>query len=168
MLKARANDIHTAHYLDASGGYGPVRNYQWDYKANEDAYNQIMNQVQALENLRTKLGDVSGAASDAVSSQSALGQIVQGLTGDTQDAADATGSLADATADASEEAKTAGQAWDEYLQSLDAIVDAAFQFTNAEANMYSALDDLNQSLYDNGNSFETFTEAGRSNLEVSL
>ena len=165
-LKARANDIHTAHYLDASGGYGPVRNFQWDYKANEDAYNQIMNQVQALENLRTKLGDVSGAASDAVSSQSALGQIVQGLTGDTQDAADATGSLADATADASEEAKTAGQAWDEYLQSLDAIVDAAFQFTNAEANMYSALDDLNQSLYDNGNSFETFTEAGRSNLEA--
>jgi TP901 family phage tail tape measure protein len=165
-LKARANDIHTAHYLDASGGYGPVRNFQWDYKANEDAYNQIMNQVQALESLRTKLGDVSGAASDAVSSQSALGQIVQGLTGDTQDAADATGSLADATADASEEAKTAGQAWDEYLQSLDAIVDAAFQFTNAEANMYSALDDLNQSLYDNGNSFETFTEAGRANLEA--
>ena len=165
-LKARANDIHTAHYLDASGGAGTVRNYQWDYKANEDAYNQIMNQVQALESLRTKLGDVSGAASDAVSSQSALGQIVQGLTGDTQDAADATGSLADATADAAEDAKTAGQAWDEYLQSLDAIIDAAFQFTNAEANMYSALDDLNQSLYDNGNSFETFTEAGRSNLEA--
>lgn len=165
-LKARANDIHTAHYLDASGGYGPVRNFQWDYKANEDAYNQIMNQVQALESLRTKLGDVSGAASDAVSSQSALSQIVQGLTGDTQDAADATGGLADATADAAEDAKTAGQAWDEYLQSLDAIVDAAFQFTNAEANMYSALDDLNQSLYDNGNSFETFTEAGRSNLEA--
>ena len=90
----------------------------------------------------------------------------QGLTGDTQDAADATGSLADATADAAEDAKTAGQAWDEYLQSLDAIVDAAFQFTNAEAGMYSALDELNQSLYDNGNSFDTFTEAGRSNLEA--
>lgn len=165
-LHARAFEISNAHFKDTSGGKGMIRNFMWDSKANEEAYNQVQSQIQALEDLKGKLGDVSGAASDAVSSQSALGQIVQGLTGDTQDAADAQGNLADATADAAEDAKTAGQAWDEYLQSLDAIVDAAFQFTNAEANMYSALDDLNQSLYDNGNSFETFTEAGRSNLEA--
>lgn len=165
-LHARAFEISNAHFKDTSGGKGMIRNFMWDSKANEEAYNQVQSQIQALEDLKGKLGDVSGAASDAVSSQSALGQIVQGLTGDTQDAADAQGNLADATADAAEDAKTAGQAWDEYLQSLDAIIDAAFQFTNAEANMYSALDDLNQSLYDNGNSFETFTEAGRSNLEA--
>lgn len=175
QLKDRKDEIYKANTYESrvySGPYDnvgmPIRKYNntpAGQQAEQDVQN-LNNQIEALENLRTKLGDVSGAASDAVSSQSALGQIVQGLTGDTQDAADATGSLADATADAAEDAKTAGQAWDEYLQSLDAIVDAAFQFTNAEANMYSALDDLNQSLYDNGNSFETFTEAGRSNLEA--
>jgi TP901 family phage tail tape measure protein len=175
QLKDRKDEIYKANTYEArtySGPYDnvgtPIRKYNSTpagQQAEQDVQN-LNNQIEALENLRTKLGDVSGAASDAVSSQTALGQIVQGLTGDTQDAADATGSLADATADAAEDAKTAGQAWDEYLQSLDAIVDAAFQFTNAEANMYSALDDLNQSLYDNGNSFDTFTEAGRSNLEA--
>lgn len=175
QLKDRKNEIYKANTYEVrtySGSYDytgtPIRKYystQAGQQAEQDVQN-LNNQIEALENLRTKLGDVSGAASDAVSSQSALGQIVQGLTGDTQDAADATGGLADATADAAEDAKTAGQAWDEYLQSLDAIVDAAFQFTNAEAGMYSALDELNQSLYDNGNSFDTFTEAGRSNLEA--
>ena len=175
QLKDRKDEIYKANTYEArtySGPYdytgAPIRKYystQAGQQAEQDVQN-LNNQIEALENLRTKLGDVSGAASDAVSSQTALGQIVQGLTGDTQDAADATGSLADATADAADDAKTAGQAWDEYLQSLDAIVDAAFQFTNAEAGMYSALDDLNQSLYDNGNSFDTFTEAGRSNLEA--
>ena len=175
QLKDRKDEIYKANTYEArtySGPYDytgtPIRKYystQAGQQAEQDVQN-LNNQIEALDNLRTKLGDVSGAASDAVSSQTALGQIVQGLTGDTQDAADATGSLADATADAAEDAKTAGQAWDEYLQSLDAIVDAAFQFTNAEANMYSALDELNQSLYDNGNSFDTFTEAGRSNLEA--
>lgn len=175
QLKDRKDEIYKANTYEArtySGPYDytgtPIRKYystQAGQQAEQDVQN-LNNQIEALENLRTKLGDVSGAASDAVSSQTALGQIVQGLTGDTQDAADATGSLADATADAADDAKTAGQAWDEYLQSLDAIVDAAFQFTNAEAGMYSALDELNQSLYDNGNSFDTFTEAGRSNLEA--
>lgn len=175
QLKDRKDEIYKANTYESrvySGPYDnvgmPIRKYNSTpagRQAEQDVQN-LNNQIEALENLRTKLGDVSGAASDAVSSQSALGQIVQGLTGDTQDAADATGSLADATADAAEDAKTAGQAWDEYLQSLDAIVDAAFQFTNAEAGMYSALDELNQSLYDNGNSFDTFTEAGRSNLEA--
>ena len=175
QLKDRKDEIYKANTYEArtySGPYDytgtPIRKY-YSTQAGQQAEQNVQdlnNQIEALENLRTKLGDVSGAASDAVSSQTALGQIVQGLTGDTQDAADATGSLADATADAAEDAKTAGQAWDEYLQSLDAIVDAAFQFTNAEAGMYSALDELNQSLYDNGNSFDTFTEAGRSNLEA--
>ena len=175
QLKDRKDEIYKANTYESrvySGPYDytgtPIRKYNSTpagQQAEQDVQN-LNNQIEALENLRTKLGDVSGAASDAVSSQTALGQIVQGLTGDTQDAADATGGLADATADAAEDAKTAGQAWDEYLQSLDAIVDAAFQFTNAEAGMYSALDELNQSLYDNGNSFDTFTEAGRSNLEA--
>lgn len=175
QLKDRKNEIYKANTYEArtySGPYDyigtPIRKYystQAGQQAEQDVQN-LNNQIEALENLRTKLGDVSGAASDAVSSQTALDQVVQGLTGSTDDAAGATGSLADATADAAEDAKTAGQAWDEYLQSLDAIVDAAFQFTNAEAGMYSALDELNQSLYDNGNSFDTFTEAGRSNLEA--
>jgi TP901 family phage tail tape measure protein len=175
QLKDRKDEIYKANTYESrvySGTYDnvgtPIRKY-YDTQAGKEAEQNVQdlnNQITALENLRTKLGDVSGAASDAVSSQTALDQVVQGLTGSTDDASDATGSLADATADAAEDAKTAGQAWDEYLQSLDAIVDAAFQFTNAEANMYSALDDLSQSLYDNGNSFETFTEAGRSNLEA--
>jgi TP901 family phage tail tape measure protein len=175
QLKDRRDEIYKANTYESrvySGPYDnvgmPIRKYNSTpagQQAEQDVQN-MDNQITALENLRTKLGDVSGAASDAVSSQTALDQVVQGLTGSTDDAADATGSLADATADAAEDAKTAGQAWDEYLQSLDAIVDAAFQFTNAEADMYSALDDLNQSLYDNGNSFETFTEAGRANLEA--
>lgn len=138
----------------------------WTNSDAEAQVAQIESQIEALQKLKGAQGDIADTASTALSSQQALSDVTQGLTGDTQDAADAQGNLADATADAAEDAKTAGQAWDEYLQSLDAIVDAAFQFTNAEANMYSALDDLNQSLYDNGNSFETFTEAGRSNLEA--
>lgn len=175
QLKDRKDEIYKANTYESrvySGPYDnvgmPIRRYNSTpagQQAEQDVQN-LNNRIEALENLRTKLGDVSGAASDAVSSQTALDQVVQGLTGSTDDASDATGSLADATADAAEDAKTAGQAWDEYLQSLDAIVDAAFQFTNAEAGMYSALDELNQSLYDNGNSFDTFTEAGRSNLEA--
>ena len=138
----------------------------WTNSDAEAQVAQIESQIEALQKLKGAQGDIADTASTALSSQQALSDVTQGLTGDTQDAADAQGNLADATADAAEDAKTAGQAWDEYLQSLDAIVDAAFQFTNAEANMYSALDDLNQSLYDNGNSFETFTEAGRANLEA--
>lgn len=138
----------------------------WTNSDAEAQVAQIESQIEALQKLKGAQGDIADTASTALSSQQALSDVTQGLTGDTQNAADAQGNLADATADAAEDAKTAGQAWDEYLQSLDAIVDAAFQFTNAEANMYSALDDLNQSLYDNGNSFETFTEAGRANLEA--
>lgn len=174
-LKARKDEIFKANTYEARTYSGPydytgtiTRKYN-DTQAGRDAEQQVKNlndQIQALENLRGKLGDVSGAAADAVSSQAALGQVVQGLTGDTQDAADAQGNLADATADASEDAKTAGQAWDEYRQALDSIIDSAFAFTDAEANMYSALDNLNQSLYDNGNVFNTWSEGGRENTKA--
>lgn len=174
-LKARKDEIFKANTYEArtySGPYdytGTVTRKYNDTQAGRDAEQQVKNlndQIQALENLRGKLGDVSGAAADAVSSQAALGQVVQGLTGNTQDAADAQGNLADATADASEDAKTAGQAWDEYRQALDSIIDSAFAFTDAEANMYSALDNLNQSLYDNGNVFNTWSEGGRENTKA--
>lgn len=171
-LTAKGNELEKKFFKQDSsplGSFGRLIGGNPGWWTNSDAeaqVAQIESQIEALQKLKGAQGDIADTASTALSSQQALSDVTQGLTGDTQDAADATGSLADATADAAEDAKTAGQAWDEYLQSLDAIVDAAFQFTNAEANMYSALDDLNQSLYDNGNSFETFTEAGRSNLEA--
>lgn len=174
-LKARKDEIFKANTYEArtySGPYDytgtPTRRYN-DTQAGRDAEQQVQNlndQIKALEDLKGKLGDVSGAAADAVSSQAALGQVVQGLTGNTQDAADAQSGLADATADAAEDAKTAGQAWDEYRQALDSIIDSAFAFTDAEANMYSALDNLNQSLYDNGNVFNTWSEGGRENTKA--
>ena len=171
-LTTKGNELEKKFFKQDSsplGSFGRLIGGNPGWWTNSDAeaqVAQIESQIEALQKLKGAQGDIADTASTALSSQQALSDVTQGLTGDTQDAADAQGNLADATADASEEAKTAGQAWDEYLQSLDAIVDAAFQFTNAEANMYSALDDLNQSLYDNGNSFETFTEAGRSNLEA--
>ena len=171
-LTAKGNELEKKFFKQDSsplGSFGRLIGGNPGWWTNSDAeaqVAQIESQIEALQKLKGAQGDIADTASTALSSQQALSDVTQGLTGDTQDAADAQGNLADATADASEEAKTAGQAWDEYLQSLDAIVDAAFQFTNAEANMYSALDDLNQSLYDNGNSFETFTEAGRANLEA--
>lgn len=174
-LKARKDEIFKANTYEArtySGPYdytGTVTRKYNNTQAGRDAEQQVQNlndQIKALEDLKGKLGDVSGAAADAVSSQAALGQVVQGLTGNTQDAADAQGNLADATADASEDAKTAGQAWDEYRQVLDSIIDSAFAFTDAEANMYSALDNLNQSLYDNGNVFNTWSEGGRENTKA--
>nr|DAV97358.1 MAG TPA: tail tape measure [Caudoviricetes sp.] len=174
-LKARKDEIFKANTYEArtySGPYdytGTVTRRYNDTQAGRDAEQQVQNlndQIKALEDLKGKLGDVSGAAADAVSSQAALGQVVQGLTGNTQDAADAQSGLADATADAAEDAKTAGQAWDEYRQALDSIVDSAFAFTDAEANMYSALDNLNQSLYDNGNVFNTWSEGGRENTKA--
>lgn len=174
-LKSRKDEIFKANTYEArtySGPYDytgtPTRRYN-DTQAGRDAEQQVQNlndQIKALEDLKGKLGDVSGAAADAVSSQAALGQVVQGLTGNTQDAADAQSGLADATADAAEDAKTAGQAWDEYRQALDSIIDSAFAFTDAEANMYSALDNLNQSLYDNGNVFNTWSEGGRENTKA--
>ena len=174
-LKARKDEIFKANTYEARTYSGPydytgtiTRKYN-DTQAGRDAEQQVQNlndQIKALEDLKGKLGDVSGAAADAVSSQAALGQVVQGLTGNTQDAADAQSGLADATADAAEDAKTAGQAWDEYRQALDSIIDSAFAFTDAEANMYSALDNLNQSLYDNGNVFNTWSEGGRENTKA--
>ena len=174
-LKARKDEIFKANTYEARTYSGPydytgtiTRRYN-DTQAGRDAEQQVQNlndQIKALEDLKGKLGDVSGAAADAVSSQAALGQVVQGLTGNTQDAADAQSGLADATADAAEDAKTAGQAWDEYRQALDSIIDSAFAFTDAEANMYSALDNLNQSLYDNGNVFNTWSEGGRENTKA--
>lgn len=171
-LTAKGNELEKKFFKQDSsplGSFGRLLGGNPGWWTNSDAeaqVAQIESQIEALQKLKGAQGDIADTASTALSSQQALSDVTQGLTGDTQDAADAQGNLADATADAAEDAKTAGQAWDEYLQSLDAIIDAAFQFTNAEANMYSALDDLNQSLYDNGNSFETFTEAGRSNLEA--
>jgi len=174
-LKARKDEIFKANTYEArtySGPYdytGTVTRKYNNTQAGRDAEQQVQNlndQIKALEDLKGKLGDVSGAAADAVSSQAALGQVVQGLTGNTQDAADAQSGLADATADAAEDAKTAGQAWDEYRQALDSIIDSAFAFTDAEANMYSALDNLNQSLYDNGNVFNTWSEGGRENTKA--
>jgi TP901 family phage tail tape measure protein len=174
-LKSRKDEIFKANTYEARTYSGPydytgtiTRKYN-DTQAGRDAEQQVQNlndQIKALEDLKGKLGDVSGAAADAVSSQAALGQVVQGLTGNTQDAADAQSGLADATADAAEDAKTAGQAWDEYRQALDSIIDSAFAFTDAEANMYSALDNLNQSLYDNGNVFNTWSEGGRENTKA--
>ena len=171
-LKAKGDELEKQFFQQDSSPLGSAGRLLggnpgwWTNSDAEEQVNQIEAQIEALQKLKDTQGDISDTASTALSSQQALSDVTQGLTGDTQDAADAQGNLADATADAAEDAKTAGQAWDEYLQSLDAIVDAAFQFTNAEAGMYSALDELNQSLYDNGNSFDTFTEAGRSNLEA--
>lgn len=175
QLKARKDEIFKANTYESrtySGPYDytgtPIRKYNdtQEGRAAQQQVEDLNNQIKVLEGLRTRLGDVATAASDAVSSQQALSDVAAGLTGNTRDAADAQGDLADATADAAEDAKTAGQAWDEYLQSLNAVIDAAFAFTNSEADMYASLDALNQSLYDNGNSFDTFTEAGRSNLEA--
>lgn len=175
QLKTRKNDIYQANTYESrvySGPYDtvgtPIRKYN-NTPEGQEAERQVQalkDQIDSLEQVKTKLGSVSDAAADAINSQDALSQVVQGLTGKTDDAADAQGNLADATASAAEDAKTAGQAWDEYLQSLDSVIDAAFAFTNSEADMYASLDALNQSLYDNGNSFDTFTEAGRSNLEA--
>lgn len=171
-LKAKGDELEKQFFQQDSsplGSAGRLLGGNPGWWTNSDAeaqVSQIEAQIEALQKLKSAQGDIADTASTALSSQQALSDVTQGLTGDTQDAADAQGNLADATADAAEDAKTAGQAWDEYKQAIDAIVDAAFQFTNAEAAMYSALDELNQSLYDNGNSFDTFTEAGRSNLSA--
>lgn len=171
-LKAKGDELEKQFFQQDSSPLGSAGRLLggnpgwWTNSDAEEQVNQIEAQIEALQKLKSAQGDIADTASTALSSQQALSDVTQGLTGDTQDAADAQGNLADATADAAEDAKTAGQAWDEYLQALDAVIDAAFAFTNAEADMYSSLDALNQSLYENGNTFETFTEAGRSNLEA--
>ena len=171
-LKAKGDELEKQFFQQDSSPLGSAGRLLggnpgwWTNSDAEEQVNQIEAQIEVLQKLKSAQGDIADTASTALSSQQALSDVTQGLTGDTQDAADAQGNLADATADAAEDAKTAGQAWDEYLQALDAVIDAAFAFTNAEADMYSSLDALNQSLYENGNTFETFTEAGRSNLEA--
>ena len=171
-LKAKGDELEKQFFQQDSSPLGSAGRLLggnpgwWTNSDAEEQVNQIEAQIEALQKLKSAQGDIADTASTALSSQQALSDVAQGLTGDTQDAADAQGNLADATADAAEDAKTAGQAWDEYLQALDSVIDAAFAFTNAEADMYSSLDALNQSLYENGNTFETFTEAGRSNLEA--
>lgn len=171
-LKAKGDELEKQFFQQDSsplGSAGRLLGGNPGWWTNSDAeaqVSQIEAQIEALQKLKSAQGDIADTASTALSSQQALSDVTQGLTGDTQDAADAQGNLADATADAAEDAKTAGQAWDEYKQAIDTVIDSAFAFTNAEADMYSSLDALNQSLYDNGNSFDTFTEAGRSNLSA--
>lgn len=49
---------------------------------------------------------------------------------------------------------------------LDELVSAMFAVVDAEAAVFAAMDRLGQSMAENGNTFDTMTEAGRSNLEA--
>lgn len=59
-----------------------------------------------------------------------------------------------------------GAAADENADSLSGLVDGLFESVSGVADVQGALYDLGESLYENGNSFSAFSEAGRANLDT--
>lgn len=134
-------------------------------KATDDQTNAINNQINALKGLQDANDGVGAAVSQAMGSQDAQKQILQGLglsADEANGALEGMNGTADGNASAADKA---AEAWDKWKSAVDSAIDRAFGFENAEAAMFDALDKFNQGLQDNGNVINTTTEGGRQNLQ---
>lgn len=109
-------------------------------------------QKQALDNVKEKVLNVGGAFDTAAQQQLVYAQ----LTGDTSDA---TGRLSGDLEQQKEE-------WDKLVQSMQQYVDNAFATIDGTAAIYETMDALNQSVQENGNTFDVLTAQGRDNIEA--
>lgn len=134
-------------------------------KATDDQTNAINNQINALKGLQDANDGVGAAVSQAMGSQDAQKQILQGLGLSADEANGALQGMNGAADDNSSAADKAAEAWDKWKSAVDSAIDRAFGFENAEAAMFDALDKFNQGLQDNGNVINTTTEGGRQNLQ---
>lgn len=134
-------------------------------KATDDQTNAINNQINALKGLQDANDGVGAAVSQAMGSQDAQKQILQGLGLSADEANGALQGMNDAADGNSSAADKAAEAWDKWKSAVDSAIDRAFGFENAEAAMFDALDKFNQGLQDNGNVINTTTEGGRQNLQ---
>lgn len=134
-------------------------------KATDDQTNAINNQINALKGLQDANDGVGAAVSQAMGSQDAQKQILQGLGLSADEANGALQEMNGAADSNSSAADKAAEAWDKWKSAVDSAIDRAFGFENAEAAMFDALDKFNQGLQDNGNVINTTTEGGRQNLQ---
>lgn len=134
-------------------------------KATDDQTNAINNQINALKGLQDANDGVGAAVSQAMGSQDAQKQILQGLGLSADEANGALQGMGDAADGNASAADKAAEAWDKWKSAVDSAIDRAFGFENAEAAMFDALDKFNQGLQDNGNVINTTTEGGRQNLQ---
>lgn len=134
-------------------------------KATDDQTSAINNQINALKGLQDANDGVGAAVSQAMGSQDAQKQILQGLGLSADEANGALQGMNDAADGNSSAADKAAEAWDKWKSAVDSAIDRAFGFENAEAAMFDALDKFNQGLQDNGNVINTTTEGGRQNLQ---
>ena len=134
-------------------------------KAIDDQTNAINNQINALKGLQDANDGVGAAVSQAMGSQDAQKQILQGLGLSADEANGALQEMNGAADSNSSAADKAAEAWDKWKSAVDSAIDRAFGFENAEAAMFDALDKFNQGLQDNGNVINTTTEGGRQNLQ---
>ena len=158
-LTAQAAQIQAAH--TTTSGEGNNMRTTWN-AGSEDAkaeYDRLQGLIDSLNQAKGASQEAGGAFELAAAQGVAMGAAM----GDTGDAADDLAGSLDGTGSA---AQDAAQAWTDYRDALSGVVDAAFGFMDAEAAMYSSLDALNQSIYENGNAFNTMSEGGRANLEA--
>ena len=158
-LTAQAAQIRAAH--TTTSGEGNNMRTTWN-AGSEDAkaeYDRLQGLIDSLNQAKGASQEAGGAFELAAAQGVAMGAAM----GDTGDAADDLAGSLDGTGSA---AQDAAQAWTDYRDALSGVVDAAFGFMDAEAAMYSSLDALNQSIYENGNAFNTMSEGGRANLEA--
>lgn len=134
-------------------------------QATDDQTNAINNQINALKGLQDANDGVGAAVSQAMGSQDAQKQILQGLGLSADEANGALQGMGDAADGNASAADKAAEAWDKWKSAVDSAIDRAFGFENAEAAMFDALDKFNQGLQDNGNVINTTTEGGRQNLQ---
>ncbi len=134
-------------------------------QATDDQTNAINNQINALKGLQDANDGVGAAVSQAMGSQDAQKQILQGLGLSAEEANGALQGMGDAADGNASAADKAAEAWDKWKSAVDSAIDRAFGFENAEAAMFDALDKFNQGLQDNGNVINTTTEGGRQNLQ---
>ena len=158
-LTQKAAEIRAAN--TTSSGEGNNMRTSWN-AGSEDAqaeYERLQGLISSLEAAKGTAQEAGGAFELAAAQGVALGDAM----GDTSGAADDLSGSMSGTTSAAEEAATA---WSDYRDALTSVVDAAFGFVNAEGAMFSSLDALNQSIYDNGMAFDTMSEGGRANLQA--
>lgn len=143
-LTARALELNTA-LQNASEDY--IGSEQQDFDSAE--LDKTMSALALYNNLLAKTTETSTNFSKAV-----------------DDARYANLFMAESTDEASNAATTAAASMEEYEGSLADMASSVFDMVNLNADLGQSLYDLGASVYENGNSFDAYSQSGRQNLQA--
>lgn len=119
-------------------------------KEEQALVDSLERQKESLQSVKDQVLNVGGAFDTAAQQQLVYSQI----------AGESVGPIEDNT-EALEKQK---EEWDKLVEAMEKYVETAFSTLNGTAAVYDALDALNQSVNDNGNTFDVITSEGRENI----